>query len=49
MGKSKKKTGLIAGMTVFGVLALGSIGYYNYITSEEVSQRIGEAKIRGLE
>ena len=26
MGKGKKKTGLIVGLIVFGVLALGSIG-----------------------
>ena len=49
MKKGKKKTGLIVGTIVFGVLTLGSIGYYNYITSEKVSQRMGEAKIRGLE
>ena len=49
MEKGKKKTGLIVGTIVFGVLTLGSIGYYNYITSEKVSQRMGEAKIRGLE
>ena len=49
MEKGKKKTGLIVGLIIFIVLVSGSIGYYNYITSEEVSQRMGEAKIKGLE